>query len=98
MSNDNSIIVVTNHEKVEADNFYLTDEWKDEDKDRIEHARELQKEGKLYYAYLVKSVDYALYQQMDSDEVFIDNNDDIVLYCESQIIDNDYTSKWLLEE
>jgi len=84
----NNLILVTDWEKVEKDDFYLTDDWKKEN-DNTE-ARELQKEGKLYVAYIVNAVSYAIYTQMDADQVFIDNDGEVILHCESAVIGNNH--------
>ena len=89
------LIVVTNWEEVEEDDFYLSDDWIGEvDEYVIEEARKLQKEGKLFYAYIVKAMDFAIYGQMDSDQIFIDEGMDEVMHCETQIIDTDFRDKW----
>lgn len=86
---DNNLILVSNWEQVDKDDFYLSDEWsKHEDIDNIKTARKSQKEGNLYIAYVVDAKNYALYSQMDADQVFINGDDDIILHCESAVIDN----------
>jgi len=86
-----NLILVTNWEKVEDDSFYLTDKWiENGDKEAIEKARELQKESSLYEAYIVDAKNYAIYSQMDADQVFIDSDDNIILHCESAVINNNH--------
>lgn len=87
----NNLIIVTDWEKVDADDFYLTDEWaKSEDMERIEEARKLQKEGRLYFAYIVDAKNYAIYYQMDADCVYVDDDCNVMLSCESAIIGNSH--------
>lgn len=86
-------IIVTNWEQVEKDDFYLTNEWTGAEKDELKTARKLQKEGRLYFAYIVAAVDYAIYYQMDAQQVFIDDNCSVVMYCESQIISDNHKHK-----
>ena len=92
MSNtENNLILVSDWEKVEKDDFYLSDEWKEREGDlEVDKARDLQKENNLYAAYIVDAKNYALYSQMDADQVFINNDNDIILRCESCIINNNH--------
>ena len=88
------LILVTNWEKVEKDDFYLTDDWTEEaGKGTIAEARKLQKEGNLYLAYIVKALNYAVCSQMDADQVFIDRDDNVILYCKSHIIDTKHSHR-----
>ena len=87
----NNLILVTDWEKVEKDDFYLTSDLEEnENKKRIKNAKELQKEERLYIAYIVKATSYAIYKQMDADKVFIDGDDNVILHCETATIDNDH--------
>ena len=77
------------------DSFYLSDDWKNEvGKDVLKEARKLQKEDNLFYAYIVGAKDFAIYGQMDSDQIFIDEDMNEVMHCETQIIDNEFTDRW----
>jgi hypothetical protein len=88
---ENNLILVSNWEKVENDDFYLTDEWKErEEIENIKEARKLQKEDNLFTAFIVKAKDYALYSQMDADQVFIDKDGEIILRCEGAVINNNH--------
>ncbi len=88
------LIIVSNWEKVEKDDFYLSDEWiKEAGKDRIKEARKLQKEDNLYEAYIVSAKNYAIFNQMDASQVFIDNDGSIILHCESVVINSEHTYK-----
>ena len=87
------LILVSSWEQVELDSFYLTKEWDNEDEDTKKEARQLAKEGKLYYGYIVRAKDYAIYCQMDADEVFIDGDGNVIISAESQVIDNEHTHK-----
>ena len=94
-----NLILVTNWEKVEKDNFYLTDDWKEnEDIESIRNSRELQKDGNLYLAYIVNATSYAVYTEMDADQVFINSDAEIMLRCESAIIDNNHKHREIYEE
>ena len=87
------MILVTNWERVEADDFYLSDDWKSESKERIKAAQKLQAEKNLYVAYIVPAVSYAIYTQMDAQQVFINNDMDVVLDCESVVIENKHDKR-----
>lgn len=83
-----NLILVSNWEKVEEDDFFLSDEWTQEEKENISKAQKLQKEGNLYVAYIVDAKDYALFTQMDADQVFINADGNIILRCKSAVITN----------
>lgn len=86
-----NLIIVSDWERVQPDDFYLSKDWeKSEDKERIDEAKKLQKEGHLYVAYVVDAKNYAIYWQMDADQVFINEDGDIILNCESGVIGNDH--------
>lgn len=88
-------IIVTDWEKVEKDDFYLSKEWlEDAGEEQMKEARRLQKEGKLYIAYEVGAVHYAIYTQMDASQVFIDSDGDIIMTCEGAVIGNDHKERW----
>ena len=91
----NDLIVVTNWEEVEKDDFYLTKDWEKEvGKENIKRAKALQKEGGLYIAYIVNAKDYCIYGQMDSDQIFIDDKQNEILRCETQVIRTDFEDKF----
>jgi len=86
-----NLIIVTNWDKVDKDDFYLSDKWKDEaGEDSLKQAKELQEKGELYEAYIVRAVDYAIYGQLDSDQVFVNDDCDVIVNCESQVINSDH--------
>ena len=88
-------LIVTNWEEVEKDDFYLTKDWEKEvGKDNIKRAKELQKEGKLYIAYVVNAKDYCIYGKMDSDQIFIDGEQNEILRCETQVIGTKFEDKF----
>ena len=97
-----NLILVSNWEQVDKDDFYLTDEWKkrvdEEDTKTIIQARDLQRNGKLFIAYIVDAKNYAIYRHMDADQVFINSDSDIILHCESAIIDNKHDHRIALNE
>ena len=82
------MIVVTDFDVVDVDDFYLTDEKWTENIEDIKELRELAKDGQLYYAYEIDAENYTIYQQMDARQVFIDDTDDIRMICEGEIIGN----------
>lgn len=85
---DNTILV-SDWEKVEKDDFYFSREWEVKE-DNVKQARKLQKENNLFIAYLVDAVSYAIYSQMDAQQVLIDRDANIVLHCESAVIGNSH--------
>lgn len=84
------MIVVTNFDVVNIDDFYLINEsWIENNNiDDIEELRELTKNNELFYAYEVDAENYAIYQQMDAGQVFIDIDGGIRMICEGEIIGN----------
>lgn len=83
------MILVTNWEAVDKDDYYLSKDWiENGGKENIKEARKLQKNDELYEAYIVNAVDYAIYYQMDARKVFINSDMDVILNCESAIISN----------
>lgn len=96
---EKSLILVSDWEKVEKDDYYLSDEWaKKNEITNIKQIRQLQAEDKLYLSYIVDATDYAVYRQMDSDLVFIDNDGEVMLYCETAIIGNNHYYRRKLDE
>lgn len=94
-----NIIMVTDWEKVEADNYYLSKDWAKHtgEIEGVKQAQKLQKQGNLYIGYYVKATDYAVYWQMDSDQIFIDIDGNEVLRCETEIISNNHKHRELVE-
>lgn len=91
----NEMIMVSNWEKADKDDFYLSKEWYgNSGKENVLHAKQLQKEGKLYLAYIVPAVHYAIYFQMDAQQVFIDDEGNEMLNCEGVVIDNEHAKRW----
>lgn len=82
-------VIVTDFEKVELDNFYLSEEW-EENKGRRTELRKMAKEGNLFIAYEVGAADYLTYRQMDARQLFINEDGDIMLSCESAVIGNEH--------
>ncbi len=88
---DKDYIMVTDWDLVEKDNFYLTKDWEENGgKENVEEARKLQKENKLFYGYVVEAKNYALYYQLDANEIFVDQDGNEILSGESQVIGNDH--------
>lgn len=93
---DSDYILVTNWEKVDKDEFYLNNEWGKSNYDRLDEvkqARKLQKEGHLFYGYICKAKDYALYYQLDANMVLINGDCDVIVEGESHVIGNDHTHR-----
>ncbi len=86
----NDLIMVTDWELVDKDDFYLTDEeWaKNEGEENVKKAKELQANGNLYEGFVVSAMNYAIYRTMDAHQIFIDKDCNEILSCESQIIDS----------
>jgi hypothetical protein len=95
---EEKFIVVTNWEKVDSDEFYITDKkWLKKELDKtnkeIKELQEMAKEGRLYRAYIVKAIDFALYWQMDASEVFIDSEWNEIARGETSVIDTNFNYK-----
>ena len=89
-------IMVSNWDKVDKDDFYLSDDWLEEigSKKRQRELKHMAKEGNLFEAYVVPAIHYAIYSQMDAHQVFINEDGDEVLSCESTIIGHDHRERW----
>lgn len=95
---DETLIVVTNWDKVDKDDFYLSKEWEDNaGKENIRLARKLQRAGELFYAWVVPASHYVLYSQMDASEIMINSDGDEIISGESAVIDNKHSDKWEYE-
>ena len=92
----NNLIVVTDYETVPEDDFYLADEnWiKNNGVDNIKELRELAKDKQLFIAYVIDAKNYAIYRQMDAQEIRIDGDNNQVMTCESTIIENKHRDVW----
>ena len=91
---ENNLILVSDWEKVDKDDFYLSESWeKKEGKENIKTAKELQKKGELFYGYIVSAVSYAIYGQMDSNQVLINNDGDVIIHCGDTVINNDHSHR-----
>jgi len=95
-----SNIIVTDWEKVDVDDFYLSDEWISEigNKKRQKELKEMAKNDNLFEAFLVDGSNYAIFKQMDSQKVFINSDKETMLHCESAVIDNSHEEKWIDDE
>ncbi len=96
METYNEYVMVTNWDKVDADDFYLTDEdWiKNNDADGVQNAKKLQAAGKLFYGYIVPAVHYVIYRQMDAGQIYIDEDGNEIMSCGSEIISNKHESQF----
>ena len=85
-------VIVTDWEEVESDDFYLTDDkWAEYiDEETVKESKELQEVGNLYIGYIVTAKNYVLYSQMDSEQVFIDREGNVIMHCEGCIIGNSH--------
>lgn len=93
------MIIVTDWDKVDKDDFYLSNEWLDEigTKCRQKELKKMARNEELFLAYEVAAVAYAIYSRMDASQIFIDGDGDIVLDCESVMIGNSYRKVWEVE-
>ena len=90
-----NLILVSNREIVEKDDFYLQKKWLKEIGEQNK-SKSLQRKAdarELYFAYIVPAKNYVLYKTMDAEQVIIDDNDNIVMHCESAVIDNNHLLK-----
>ena len=83
-------IMVTDWEKADKDDFYLSEEWAENAGGRMAEARELAKNGHLFIAYIVPAVHYAIYTQMDATQIFINEHGEEIMSCEGEIIGNNH--------
>lgn len=84
-------VMVTDWERIDADDFYLTDEWAENlHPDNLRQAKALQVDGQLYIGYVVPAVHYAIYNQMDARQILIDEYGDEVMSCEGVVIGNSH--------
>jgi hypothetical protein len=97
MKNSQNEVIVTNWEKVEKNDFYLSKDWAKENADGVKAARKLQKEGNLFVAYTVPAVNYCVYRQMDAFQIFIDEEGNEIMDCESAIIEDKQKEVWKRE-
>ena len=94
------MLIVTNWDKVDPSDFYLTKVWFNaQGIEKAERAklRRMAKDGELFEAFEVPAVSYALYVQMDAHQIFIDHEGNHMLSCESAVIDRDHQDKWEME-
>lgn len=96
MKTYNEYVMVTDWEKVDADDFYLIDEnWaKNNNPDGVQQAKELQATGNLYIGYVVAAVNYVVYHQMDAGQIFIDEDGNEIMSCEGEIIGNKHKDQF----
>lgn len=90
-------ICVTDWEKVESGDFYLTDGWADiigSDKDKFDKLRQQSKDGELYFAYIVRATDFCIYYQMDADQIIVDCDQNELVQCETAVIDTEKQEVW----
>ena len=89
-------VLVTDWEKVDTDDFYLTEKWRKsvgDTKEKFAELKEMAKNGHLYTGYVVEAKNYCIYAQMDAHKVFIDTDMDKMLSCESAIIGNNHKKR-----
>jgi len=93
------MVIVSDFEKVPEDDFYLIDKnWAKNNPEEQQQCQKLAKEGNLYYGYEVSAQNYVIYKQMDSMMVLIDNDNNIIMFCESCVISNQHKSAWVDDE
>lgn len=85
-------VMVTDWDKVDADDFYLTDkQWAENlHPDNLRQAKAMQADGKLYIGYVVAAVNYVIYHQMDARQIFINEDGDEIMSCEGEVIGNSH--------
>lgn len=89
-----NLILVTDWDAVDSGDFLLSDEWiENTDEETMKEARELQKRNKLFYGYIVDAKNYAIYYQMDANEVLINDDGDVIIHGESHVIGNEHKHK-----
>ena len=96
-----NLIVVTDFDEVPEDDFYLIDDdWIKDNSgiDNIEELRQMAKDGELFFAYVVDAKNYAIYRQMDAEQIMIDGDNNTVMICESEIIGNKHDDVWAYDE
>ena len=90
------MILVTDWEEVDKDDFYLSAEWLDEigSKTRQRELKKMASNNELLVGYEVYAVSYAIYSQMDACQVFIDEDGAVMLRCENAIIGTAHKDRW----
>lgn len=95
------MLLVTNWEEVDPDDFYLTDDWlikcQGLTKNEARKLRKLAREKGLSIGYEVPATSFAIYVQMDAHQVLINDDGDVLVNCESEVIDTDFREKWKIE-
>lgn len=82
-------VIVSDLDQVEQDNFYLTDsDWETEFSEEVAECRKMAEAKNLYYGYLVEAKTYLLFGTMDSQEVFIDFDGKVIMYCGGEVINS----------
>lgn len=56
----------------------------------MKQAKAMQADGQLFIGYVVPAVNYVIYKQMDARQIFIDENGDEIMSCESEVIGNNH--------
>ena len=74
-------IIITNWDNVDKNDFYLSERWVDNQKQR-KKLRKMAKNNELYQGYLVYAVHYCIYHSADCLQVFIDEQWNVLLECE----------------
>jgi len=88
-------VMVTDWEEVDADDFYLSEDWAENvGEETLTRAKELQANGSLYIGYVVQAVNYIVYKQMDSGQIFIDEDGNEIMSCEGAIIENKHKDQF----
>ena len=84
------MVIVTDWEPVEKDSFYLTNEkWvQNNGAEAQEACLAALGDNNLFVGYLVGAKTYLGYSQMDAQEVYINSDFEILMYCEGEVIGN----------
>jgi len=92
------MIVVTDWEKTDADDHYLSDEWLINNygftKKEARALRKRAKDGELFDAWEVAATHYAIYYQMDASRIIIDYEGNRIVSGESDVIGNKHHEAW----
>ena len=89
-------VIITNWEEVVINDFYLSNQWNCDPQLR-KKLMKMANDNELYVAYIAFAVHYCIFQAADCLEVFIDDNWNVLLECETYPIKfpKDYVKEYL---
>ncbi len=88
------MIHVTNWEKVSVDDFYLTDSDWTKGIENIKDLIALAENGELFVAYEIEGDDYAVFHTMDAHQILIDSDCNVLMRCETSVIETEHEERW----